>query len=35
MKFDEIMDRLDELAKRYNKEGIVSDKVNGSEYCVW
>jgi len=35
MKFDQIMDHLDALAKRYNEEGMVSDEVNGSEYCVW
>jgi hypothetical protein len=31
MRFDEIMDRLDVLAKRYNDEGKATDEVNGSE----
>lgn len=35
MTFDEIMDRLNQLAKRYHEEGIVTDEVNGSEYSVW
>jgi len=32
--FRKIMDRLDALAKRYIDDGIVTDEVNGSEYCV-
>lgn len=35
MSFDAIMDRLNELAKRFHEEGIVTDEMNGSEYCVW
>ena len=35
MGFDKIMDRLEKLAKRYCDEGIVTDQVNGTEYCVW
>lgn len=35
MTFDAIMDRLNQLAKRYHEEGIVTDEVNGSEYSVW
>jgi len=35
MSFDKIMNELEELAKRYHEEGIVTDEVNGSEYCIW
>ena len=35
MDFDTIMDHLEELAKRYVEEGIVTDEVNGSEHCAW
>jgi len=35
MKFDAIMDHLDELAKRYLQEGIVSDEFNGQVYSIW
>lgn len=35
MKFDAIMDHLDELAKRYLEEGIVSDEFNGQVYSIW
>ena len=35
MTFDEIMNELEELAKLYHEEGIVTDEVNGSEYCIW
>ena len=35
MSFDEIMNELEELAQRYHEEGIVTDEVNGSEYCIW
>jgi hypothetical protein len=35
MRFDQIMAHLEDLAKRYNEAGMVSDEVNGSEYCVW
>ena len=34
MPFREIMDRLDALARRYVDEGIVTDEVDGAEYCV-
>jgi len=35
MTFDAVVNRLDQLAKRYHEEGIVIDEVNGSEYSVW
>ena len=35
MNFEEIMEHLEALAKRYNEKGMVTDEVNGSEYCVW
>jgi hypothetical protein len=35
MGFEDIMNRIDELAKRFHEKGIVTDDVNGSEYCVW
>lgn len=35
MDFDAIMDHLDELAERYEEEGIVTDEVNGEEYPTW
>jgi len=35
MGFEAIMDRIDELAKRFHEEGIVTDEVNGEEFCVW
>ncbi|TQE96493.1 MAG: hypothetical protein FKY71_16650 [Spiribacter salinus] len=35
MGFETIMDRIDELAKRFHEEGIATDEVNGDEFCVW
>jgi len=35
MDFDAIMDHLEELAKRYEEDGIATDEVNGQEYSVW
>ena len=32
--FDAIMDHLDELGRRYEEEGIVTDEVNGQEDSV-
>ncbi len=32
---DEILEELNELALRYAEEGMVTDSVNGSEYCIW
>ena len=34
MKFDAIMDHLEELAHRYVEDGMVTDEVNGGEYSV-
>ena len=34
MDFDAIMDRLEELAKRFQEEGIVTDEINGSTYSI-
>jgi len=34
MNFDSIMDHIEELAKRFEEEGIVSDELNGTEYSI-
>ncbi len=32
---DSVFPHLELQAKRYLSEGIVTDEVNGDEYCVW
>lgn len=32
--FDSIMDHLEELAKRFTEDGIVTDELNGETYCI-
>jgi hypothetical protein len=34
MNFDSIMDHIEELAKRFEEDGIVSDELNGEEYSI-
>ena len=35
MSVDKVFSRLEDLAKRYTKEGVVTDELNGAEYSVW
>jgi len=34
MDFDSIMDHTEELAKRFEEDGIVSDELNGDKYSI-
>lgn len=34
MNFDSIMDHIEELAKRFEEDGIVTDELNGEEYSI-
>lgn len=35
MSANEILDLLEELARRHEEEGIATDDVNGTEFSVW
>ena len=34
MDFDSIMDHIEELAKRFEEEGIATDELNGVEHSI-
>ena len=35
LSIDKVFSRLEDLAVRYTKEGIVTDDLNGTTYSVW
>ena len=35
MQVDEIFARLEELAARYESDGIATDEINGAEHSYW